>query len=214
MSDVLQGLNRNADKCISKGYRTINLKTVCIPLAEDLARNLADISGSRVAYCVHHEDGFVDHVHLVAQFTSPQHIRKLLYPIAAADPCFYLRPCRLFRSSYRYLAHLDNPEKHRVEISSIVHLGDWDGTDLSKWQSARTLLVTMQELLYLARDYCRHNRFPNVIDFACFLDDNLVNSRSALSGLRAMGIPASDLFTSAQKLLSQETEVSINDSDD
>lgn len=211
---VLDGINKNADRCISKGYRTINLKTVCIPLAEDLARNLADIPGSRVAYCVHHEDGFVDHVHLVAQFTSPQHIRKLLYPIAAADPCFYLRPCRLFRSSYRYLAHLDNPEKHRVEVSSIVHLGDWDGTDLSKWQSARTLCVTMQELVYLARDYCRHNCFPNAIDFACFLDDNLVNSRSALSGLRAMGIPVSDLFASAQKLLSHETEVSTNDLDD
>lgn len=207
------GINKNADKCISKGYRTLNLKTISIPLVEELAKSLAEIDGSRVAYAVHREDGFIPHVHLVAQFPSPQHLRKLLLPIAQDDPCFYLRPCRVFRSSYRYLAHLDNPEKHRVEVSSIVHLGDWDGTDLSKWQSARTLCVTMQELLYLARDYCRHNRFPNVIDFACFLDDNLVNSRSALSGLRSMGIPVSDLFTSAQKLLSLETEVSANDSD-
>lgn len=208
---VLDGINKNADKCISKSYRTINLKTVCVPLAEELARNLAEIDGSRVAYCVHTQDGFVDHVHLVAQFTSPQHIRKLLLPIAQSDPCFYLRPCRIFRSSYRYLAHLDNPEKHRVSVSSIVHLGDWDGTDLAKWQASRTMSVTMNELVFLARDYLRHAKFPNAVDFACWLDDNLVNSRSALSGLRCMGIPLSELFTTAQNLLVSETKDSAND---
>lgn len=211
---ILRGLNRNAEKSISRGYRTVNLKTVCIDLAENLARELAQIDGSRVAYCVHHEDGFVDHVHLVAQFSSPQHIKKALYPIASADPCFYLRPCRLFRSSYRYLAHLDNPEKHRVEVSSIVHLGDWDGTDLSKWQAARITTVTMNELLCLARDYLRHNDLPNSIGFAIFLDDNLVNSRSALSGLRMMGISLDELFLFARKLLNTETESIANATED
>lgn len=210
LSQKLKGINCNADKCISRAYRTVNLKTVCIPLAEELARDLAAIDGSRVAYCVHHDDGFVDHVHLVAQFPSPQHIKKLLYPIASADPCFYLRPCRLFRSSYRYLAHLDNPEKHRVPVSSIVHLGDWDGTDLAKWQASRTTTATMNELVFLARDYLRHASFPNAIDFAIYLDDNLVNSRSALSGLRMMGISLAELFTSAHKLLNTDPE-SITD---
>lgn len=202
----LKGINRNADKCISRGYRTINLKTVCCDLAAQLARDLAAIDGARVAYCVHHQDGFIDHTHLVAQFNVPQHVKKLLYPIALADPCFYLRPCRLFRSSYRYLAHLDNPEKHRVEVSSIVHLGDWDGTDLAKWQAARVSTVTMNELLCLARDYLRHNELPDSIGFAIFLDDNLVNSRSALSGLRMMGISLDELFSSARKLLNTESE--------
>lgn len=208
-SDVLQGLNCNADKCISRAYRTVNLKTVSISLCEQLARDLAEIDGTRVAYCVHHEDGFVDHVHLVAQFPSPQHIKKLLYPIALSDPCFYLRPCRIFRNSYRYLAHLDSPDKCRVPVSSIQHLGDWDGTDLAKWQAARTLTVTMNELLFLARDYVRFAPVPNAIDFSCYLDDNLVNSRSALSGLRMMGISLSELFDSARKLLNTET-VSID----
>ena len=208
---ILAGINRNADKCISRAYRTLNLKTVCIHLAEALAHELADIDGSRVAYCVHNEDGFVDHVHLVAQFNTPQHLRKRLYPIALNDPCFYLRPCRLFRSSYRYLAHLDNPEKHRVPVSSIVHLGDWDGTDLSKWQAARTCMVTMNELVFLARDYLRHNPIPNAIDFAIFLDDNLVNSRSVLSGLRMMGIPLEDVFKTARNLLTTTTEDSNDD---
>lgn len=209
-ADSFKGLNRNADKCISKGYRTINLKTVCIDLAEQLARQLAEIDTARVAYCVHHEDGFVDHVHLVAQFNSPQHLKKLLIPIALSDPCFYLRPCRIFRNSYRYLAHLDSPDKCRVPVSSIVHLGDWDGTDLAKWQAARCLCVTMNELIFLARDYIRHNPHPNAIDFACFLDDNLVSSRSALSGLRMMGISLTELFDSARKLLNAEKE-SITD---
>lgn len=209
-----KGLNRNAEKAISRGYRTVNLKTVCIDLAENLARELASIDGSRVAYCVHRQDGFIDHVHLVAQFPSPQHIKKALYPIASADPCFYLRPCRLFRSSYRYLAHLDNPEKHRVEVSSIVHLGDWDGTDLARWQAARISIVTMNELLCLARDYLRHNDLPTSIGFAIFLDDNLVNSRSALSGLRMMGISLDELFLSARTLLNTETESIANATED
>ena len=209
---VISGINCYADKCISKGYRTINLKTSALSLVPQLAKSLAEISGSRVAYCAHREDGFIDHIHLVAQFPSPQHIRKLLLPIAQADPCFYLRPCRLFRSSYRYLAHLDNPEKHRVEVSSIVHLGDWDGTDLSKWQAARCSIVTMNELVFLARDYLRFARQPNAIDFAIFLDDNLVNSRSALSGLRMMGIALDDLFISARQLLNAET-TNPNDSE-
>lgn len=46
-SDVLQGLNCNADKCISRAYRTVNLKTVSISLCEQLARDLAEIDGTR-----------------------------------------------------------------------------------------------------------------------------------------------------------------------
>lgn len=203
-SKAFHGISRAADKVISRSYRTLNLKSIALREVEELAKSLSVIDGARVAYCLHVEDGFVEHYHLVAQFPCPQHLKKLLLPIAESDPCFYLRPCRLFRNSYRYLAHLDNPEKHRVDVKSIVHLGDWDGTDLAKWQSARLLVVTMNELVFLCRDYLRTTTTPNAIDFAVWLDDNLVSSRSALSGLRMMGISVDQLFSHAQKLLTDE----------
>lgn len=200
-SKAFHGISRAADKVISRSYRTVNLKSIAIREVEELAKLLSSIDGARVAYCMHTEDGFVPHYHLVAQFPTPQHLKKALLPIAVSDPCFYLRPCRLFRNSYRYLAHLDNPDKHRVDVKSIVHLGDWEGTDLAKWQSARLLVVTMNELVFLCRDYLRSTKAPNAIDFAVWLDDNLVSSRSSLAGLRMMGITVDQLFDYARKLL-------------
>lgn len=202
-SKLLRGLNRAADRAISRSYRTLNLKTIASGELLELASSLASIDGSRVAYCRHVDDGFVPHYHLVAQFTSPQHLRKLLIPVALADPCFYLRPCRVFRGSYRYLAHLDNPEKHRVPISDIVHLGDWDGTDLAKWQAFRMTNVSTQELVSLARNYLKAVDMPSLVTFAMYLDDSLVNARSALSGLRMMGISAADLFDYARQSTEQ-----------
>lgn len=202
MSDF-SGLSRNAAKVVSKGYRTLNLKTVAISEARTLAVFLSSVPGSRVAYCVHPADGdFVEHIHLVAQFPQPQHLAKQLTPIASIDPCFYLKPCRLFRASYRYLAHLDNPEKCRIPVSSIVRLGDWDGTDLSQWHAARIQSVNMQELLSFARDYIRSSGELNPIAFACWLDANNVNSRSALSGLRQMGLSFEGLISYAEYTLS------------
>lgn len=213
MNTATEGLSRNAAKVVSRGYRTLNLKTICIPETRSLAVSLAAVAGSRVAYCVHPADGeFVEHVHLVAQFPAPQHLAYLLAPIARLDPCFYLRPCRLFRSSYRYLAHLDNPEKCRIPVSSIVRLGDWDGTDLSLWHAARVQSVNMSELLSLARDYVRSGGSPNAIEFACWLDANNVNSRSALTGLRQMGIALESLFGFAQsQILSSNSNEKEND---
>ena len=214
----LESLNPQARKAISRSYRTINLKTTAVHLIPDVAAQLAAIDGARVAYCPHHQDGFVDHIHLVAQFPSPQHVAKILLPIAQEDICFYLRPCRLFRSSYRYLAHLDNPEKHRVDIRTIVHLGDWDGTDLAQWQASRLTTVTMHELLFLARDYLRDcKRFalaPCSIGFAIYLDSHLVSSRSALSGLRMMGITVSELFAQAETVPDNSNQLQTTDNHD
>lgn len=214
MNCATEGLSRNAAKVISRGYRTLNLKTVCIAETRSLAVSLAAVSGSRVAYCVHPADGdFVEHVHLVAQFPAPQHLAHLLAPIARLDPCFYLRPCRLFRSSYRYLAHLDNPEKCRIPISSIVRLGDWDGTDLAQWHAARVSSVNMSELLSLARDFIRSGGEPNAISFACWLDANNVNSRSALTGLRQMGIALDSLFAFAHSQTVQHQPTQNHETD-
>lgn len=198
------GLSREAERVITRGYRTVNLKTTAVHLVPALASALSGYDGARVAYCLHQEDGFVPHIHLVAQFNQPQHIATLLRPIALADVCFYLRPCRTFKSSYRYLAHLDSPEKHRVDITSIVRLGDWDGTPLAEWHLVRRLQIPMNELIFLARDYLRSCRSlgisPNPIGFSVFLDDRCVSSRSMLSGLRFMGIAISDLFDYALSL--------------
>lgn len=199
MNSATDGLSRNAAKVVQRGYRTLNLKSVALSDVRSLAVSLSSISGSRVAYCVHPADGeYLEHIHLVAQFPTPQHLAHLLAPIARIDPCFYLRPCRLFRSSYRYLAHLDNPDKCHIPVSSIVRLGDWDGTDLAQWHASRVQSVNMSELLSLCRDYVRSGGLCNPISFACWLDANNVNSRSALTGLRQMGIPLDSLFAFAQ----------------
>lgn len=214
MNTATEGLSRNAVKVVSRCYRTLNLKTVCIAEARSLAVSLAAVSGSRVAYCVHPADGeLVEHIHLVAQFSSPQHFAHLLAPIARLDPCFYLRPCRLFRASYRYLAHLDNPEKCRIPIASIVRLGDWDGTDLAQWHAARVSTVSMSELLSLCRDYVHSGGLLNPISFACWLDSNNVNSRSALSGLRQMGIPLDYLFAFAQSQTTPNQQINHETND-
>ena len=65
-------------------------------------------------------------------------------------------------------------------------------------------MINMQDTTVLARDYLRcvrqYGGEVNMIDFAIFLDNHLVNSRSVLSGMRMMGISLPELFTYARNL--------------
>lgn len=208
------------DRIAERGYRTVNIKTTALDLIPDLSSAFS-LDGGMCAYCVHHQDGFVDHVHLVARFNSPRHYARLVRRLAEVDPCFYWKPCRTFRASYRYLAHLDNPEKHRVDIRDIVRCGDWDGIPLIDWHLARKFNMTLDELCDCGRDYllqCRADHCdPSLIGFALWLDSHGYNARSALSGLSVMGICIESFFSFAHSRILQpptETQETTDDTID
>lgn len=195
----MRSRNSAVERICTRQYRTINIKTTALHLLDLIMPEISETG--RAAYCVHHNDGFVDHVHIVASYSSPRHLVSTLRAISAADPCFYAAPCRNFRSSYRYLAHLDNPEKHRVDVTTIRRFGDWDGVPLQDWHLARKQIMTMAETVALARDYVleQHSRkeYCSLLSFALYLDERQCNARTALSGLRAMGIGPEELFSYA-----------------
>lgn len=201
--------NKHVLRILSREYRTLNLKTIYdgIPqLAESLNEQYPD---ALIAFVRHEPEDAVQHYHLVVRFQRPTNLKKFLSEVAENDGCFYAAPCRLFKSSYRYLAHLDSPEKHKVSVDSIVRLGDWDTIPLCDWHLIRRQSVDLSEMVLVARDFLLEcgadsgSALPPVslVQFGCWLEGKGFNARSALSSLRMMGISFEDLCREAVAML-------------
>lgn len=181
------------EKIARRAYRTLNLKTV-LPV-QSIANAIAEHEDSapRVAYCEHPaEDGGVAHFHLVAQFNKPVVLQALLRELQVTDPHCYVAPCRCFRSSYRYLKHLDNPEKTRI-TSDIVRLGDWDGVNIRSWEMPTMTKPTFVQLLDLVEEFVMTQTNWSASCFGVWLETNGYDAFSTLSRIRATGMSVGDL---------------------
>lgn len=178
-------------KKIKRGYRTLNMKTISRESIEVFAQWAEDYN-ARCAYCLHTPGGgLVDHLHLVAQFTQPLHLAKDLKRIVESDPHSYFRPCRSFKSSYRYLAHLDNPEKEWIDPKRIVRLGDWDGVPLHVWHAPRLLQPTMFDVHAMFQRFHEED-WKNRITIALAIEREGYNGASVMRYLATYGLQPED----------------------
>lgn len=181
------------ERIARRAYRTINIKTV--RPVQDIAQELAEHEDSapRVAYCMHPaEDGGVEHYHLVCQFNKPVVLQSLLRSLQVEDPHCYVAPCRSFRSSYRYLKHLDNPEKARIS-EPIQRLGDWDGVNIKQWEVPTMSKPTFTQLLDLVEEFVMTQANWSPCCFGTWLESNGYDAFGTLSRIRATGMNFGDL---------------------
>lgn len=178
-------------------YRTLNVKTV----SEDAMKKLLDACAAkpnaRIAWVKHPaEDGKLGHFHLVASFTAPVRLAEALEAVYRADPCNYVKPCRNFRASVRYLAHLDNPEKCRIDPAEIALVGDWEGVALQSLFERRGATADLSQVLAALREYLatlsRRVEFVPAL-FAIWLDAHGYSSKKAFCMVRQMGLSWSEL---------------------
>lgn len=181
------------ERIARRAYRTINIKTVrpVADIAQEIASN--DDAAPRVAYCEHPaEDGGVAHWHLVAQYNKPVVLQSLLRSLQIEDPHCYIASCRSFRSSYRYLKHLDNPEKSRIS-SDITRLGDWDGVNIRQWETPSMSKPTFTQLLDLVEEFVMTQANWSVCCFGTWLESNGYDAFSTMSRINSTGLTFGDL---------------------
>lgn len=184
-------------------YRTINIKTVSEEAMKAVLKACSEKPNARIAWVKHPaEEGKVPHFHLCASFTSPVRLGEALEALYKADPCNYVKPCRNFRASVRYLAHLDNPEKCQIDPSEIALVGDWDGVALQSLFERRGATADLSQVLSALRNYLPtigNKRFKPAL-FALWLDTHGYSSKKAFCMVRQMGLDWAELASALDDL--------------
>lgn len=153
---------------------------------------------ARVAWMEHPAEGETPvHYHLCGSFTSPVRLSEALAHLVRLDPHCYIKPCRNFRASVRYLAHLDNPEKVQLSPESITLAGDWEGVNLLRLFERKGASASLAQLVDYLKEYL--DTLPSAaafdrVRFALWLDQQGYSSTKAFSMLRTMGLSWSDLY--------------------
>lgn len=192
---------KNLPRFVGLQYRTINIKTVSREALDLLRETFLSIDCARLAWVSHpSEEETPPHFHICASFVSPSRFHSALSRLYELDPHEYCKPCRNFRASVRYLAHLDNPEKCKIDPSSIVFEGDWDGVNKARLLERLGANVTMEELLGYVSSFRRLYPSPirfSPIRFAIWLDDCAIDSAKVFSRVRSMGLPWEEILQAA-----------------
>lgn len=144
---------------------------------------------ARIAWMKHPaEDETPEHFHLVASFVNPVRLSDALERLYRLDPHNYVKPCRNFRASVRYLAHLDNPEKVQLDPADIALAGDWEGVNLPNLFERHGATADLSKVLGALREYLEtHDAFRRV-DFALWLDSHGYSATKAFNMVRVMGL--------------------------
>lgn len=184
-------------------YRTINIKTVSEAAVRTLLESCKDKPGARMAWVQHpaqeNEGGETTpaHFHFCASFTSPVRLSDALRILYEADPHNYCKPCRNFRASVRYLAHLDNPEKVQIDPAQIALAGDWDGVNLQTLFERKGATADLGRVLRALADYLQEHQEEgtrvNRVRFALWLDSHGYNSCRAFVMLNQLGVSLGEL---------------------
>lgn len=150
---------------------------------------------SRIAWMKHPaEDETPEHFHLVASFVNPVRLSDALEKLYRLDPHNYVKPCRNFRSSVRYLAHLDNPEKVQLDPADIALAGDWEGVNLPILFERRGATADLAKVLGALREYIETHDSFRPVQFALWLDSHGYNATKAFNMVRVMGLGWLDLI--------------------
>lgn len=190
---------KNMPRCCSVQYRTINIKTTSKEALEEVMKACLDKPSARVAWMEHPAEGETPvHYHLCGSFPGPVRLSEALAHLVRLDPHCYIKPCRNFRSSVRYLAHLDNPEKVQLSPESITLAGDWEGVNLARLFERKGASASLSQLVDYLREYLGTlpggPRGFDRVRFALWLDQQGYSSSKAFAMLRTMGLSWADLY--------------------
>lgn len=189
---------KTTPRCCSVQYRTINIKTTSKEGMEEVMKACLEKPNARLAWMEHPAEGETPvHYHLCGSFTGPVRLADALAHLVQVDPHCYIKPCRNFRASVRYLAHLDNPEKVQLSPEGITLAGDWEGVNLARLFERRAASASLQQLVEYLQEYVATLPSPGHFDrvrFALWLDQQGYSSAKAFGMLRTMGLNWSDLY--------------------
>lgn len=155
---------------------------------------------ARLAWAEHPAEGECPvHFHLAGTFPAPVRLREALEQLCVIDPHCYIKPCRSFRSSVRYLAHLDNPEKVQLNPAEIRLLGDWEGVNLPNLFERVGASASLTQIVGYLREWIRDEGREtwSPVPFALWLESKGYNASKAYSKVRSMGITWDELLSVA-----------------
>lgn len=121
-----------------KVWRCVSLKTAHAPLAQStyayLVKHYPD---GRFAMSKHPAEGDTpEHWHIAGAFAKSVDCGWLRDAWMERDPHSYSDAGRSFNRCVRYLAHLDSPQKCKIDVSEVVHDGAWGS---GEWDSVMRL---------------------------------------------------------------------------
>lgn len=138
----------------------IKVATSAMQPEQVVAAILAVCPDAAILYAIHDEPGHVQHAHYVARFPSTIRWTSLAQTLHDVDGHEYAAPAKSWRRSARYLLHLDNPEKCRVDRAALrVH--NVDETEVSQLMGAAKLPIL--ESLSLAEGLPLSERFAFLV---------------------------------------------------
>lgn len=187
-------------RCCTIQYRSINIKTASKEGLEMMTRACLEKPNARLAWAEHPEEGETPvHYHLACSFPAPVRLREALEQLCVIDPHCYIKPCRSFRSSVRYLAHLDNVEKVQIDPGEIRLLGDWEGVNLPNLYERVGASASLSQIVEYIREWIREKGRGSwaPVPFALWLDTHGYSSAKAFSRVRSMGISWHELLSVA-----------------
>ena len=192
-----QNASKTLPRCCMIQYRSINIKTASLEGIDMIQTACLEKPNARLAWVEHPAEGDTPvHYHLACSFPSPVRLREALERLCVLDPHCYIKPCRNFRASVRYLAHLDNPEKHPIDPSGIILAGDWEGVNLPTLFEQRGASASLQQIVDYLREWIRDEGLATwtPVLFALWLDSHGYSSAKAFSKVRSMGLDWHDLI--------------------
>lgn len=201
---------KKAPACCHRQYRSLNIKTTSKEGLEMVMKACLEKPAARVAWMEHPSEGETPvHYHLAGSFMNPVRLSEALAKLCILDPHCYIKPCRNFRSSVRYLAHLDNPEKVQLNPGDITLAGDWEGVNLANLFERRGASASLTQLVDYLADYRAESGcsgFFEEVPFALWLDSHGYSSAKSFAMLRLMGLSWDQLVTFADTLVASRTE--------
>lgn len=142
------------------------------------------------------------HWHILLMFgglKSYEQVKELVDEINSPSP----QRCQNVKSLVRYMAHLDNPEKHQYDIADIKCFGGVDLASILKPSSAERYGI-VKEMMEFVRDnqiteyqdlmdYAGSNRFDDWFPLLC--DNSSLVMINYIKSLRHRGVPKKDFAT-------------------
>lgn len=198
MNELPETTPKTTPRCCLVQYRTLNIKTTSKEGMELVMKACLDKPAARVAWMEHPaEDETPVHYHLCGSFTKPTRLAEALAALCYLDPHCYIKPCRNFRASVRYLAHLDDPGKVQLAPENITLAGDWEGVNLANLFERRGASASLSQLVQYLAEYKAANPamfYFEPVPFALWLDGQGYSSAKAFAMLRRMGLSWEQLW--------------------
>lgn len=157
------------EKSMGRGVRVRNWTMVLYPESapSNWRQILDDLHIEWVEGPLHEFDVNADgevkkaHWHVLLMFGGVKSYEQVL-EISQGLNCPVPQKCHNAKSMVRYMAHMDNPDKHQYKVSDIVAHGGVDLSDLLKPSSS--------ERYSIIRDMCEYVQVNGIMEFQDLMD--------------------------------------------